>query len=166
MGSEDAWTRTAEERADLVAKARAWQGTQREFAEAHGICQSTVSKWLGAAPPTTRPATADLRSEVVRRYHAGEGSQRQIADAMGISRGMVFKWLAAVAEPRSLAVQPPRAPTMLEVIPVAAAALPVTAVSPPPVGASLSLPGGAELRFDALPSARWVAELVAELSRC
>jgi len=166
MGSEDGWTRTAEERAELVAKAQAWPGTQREFAEAHGISQPTVSKWLSAAPPTARPATADLRSEVVQRYRAGEGSQRQIADAMGISRGMVFKWLAAEAEPRSLAVRPPRVPTMLEVIPVAAAGLPVAAMPSPPVGVSLSLPGGAELRFDALPSARWVAELVAELGRC
>ena len=165
MSSEEAWTRTAEERAELVTKARAWQGTQREFANAHGICQSTVSKWRGAAPPTTRPATADLRTEVVRRYGAGEGSQREIADAMGISRGMVFKWLAAEAAPRSLAVGPPRVPTMLEVV-VVAAPQPVVAAPSPPVGASLSLPGGAELRFDALPSARWIAELVAELGRC
>ena len=166
MGLEETWTRTAEQRAELVAKARTWPGSQREFAKAHGVCQSTVSKWLGAAPPTIRPATADLRTEVVRRYRAGEGSQREIADAMGISRGMVFKWLAAEAGPRSLAVRPPRVPTMLEVIPVAAVGLPVAAMPSPPVGASLSLPGGAELRFDALPSARWVAELVAELGRC
>ena len=165
MGLEETWTRTAEERAELVAKAQTWPGSQREFANAHGICQSTVSKWLGAAPPTTRPATADLRTEVVRRYGAGEGSQREIADAMGISRGMVFKWLAAEAGPRSLAVRPPRVPTMLEVVAVAAPQ-PVVAAPSPPVGASLSLPGGAELRFDALPSARWIAELVAELGRC
>jgi transposase-like protein len=166
MGSEESWTRTAEEKAELMAKARAWPGTQREFAEAHGVSQPTVSKWLSAAPPTTRPATADLRAEVVERYRAGEGTQRQIADAMGISRGMVFKWLAAEAAPRSLAVRSLRVPTMLEVVPVAATAPPVAAASYPAVGASLSLPGGAELRFDALPSARWVAELVAELGRC
>ena len=166
MGSEEAWTRTAEERAALVAKAQAWQGTQREFAEAHGISQPTVSKWLSAAPPTTRPATADLRAEVVERYRVGEGSQRQIADAMGISRGMVFKWLAAEARPRSLAVRPPRVPRMLEVVAVAAPQAAVAAAPSPPVGASLTLPGGAELRFDALPPARWVAELVAELGRC
>ncbi|MBI2899358.1 MAG: recombinase family protein [Planctomycetes bacterium] len=163
MGS--AWTRTTEERAELVAKARAWQGTQREFAEAHGVSQPTVSKWMSAAPPTTRPATADLRSEVARRYRAGEGSQRQIADAMGISRGMVFKWLAAEAAPRSPAARPPRVPTMLEVVPVAAPPL-ATAEPSPPFSACLCLPGGAELRFDALPSARWVAELAAELARC
>ena len=46
MVTEEQWTKTAEERAELVAKAQAWQGTQREFADAHGICQSTVSKWL------------------------------------------------------------------------------------------------------------------------
>lgn len=166
MGSEESWTRTAEEKAELMAKARAWQGTQREFAEAHGVSQPTVSKWLSAAPPTTRPATADLRAEVVKRYRAGEGTQRQIADAMGISRGMVFKWLAGEAGPRPLAVRPPPVPTMLEVVPVARTPLPVTAAAAALVGASLSLPGGAELRFDALPSARWVAELVAELGRC
>ena len=137
MGSEEAWTRTAEERAELVAKARAWQGTQREFAEAHGISQPTVSKWLRAAAPTTRPATADLRSDVVQRYGAG----------------------AADAAPRSLAVRPQRVPTMLEVVPVAT-------VPSRPVGACLALPGGAELRFDSLPPARWVAELAAELARC
>lgn len=165
MGSEAAWMRTPEERAELVAKARAWQGTQREFAEAHGVSQPTVSKWLSAAPPTTRPATVDLRSEVVQRYRAGEGSQRQIADAMGISRGMAFKWLAAEAAPRSLAVRPPRVPPMLEVVPVAAPR-PLVTAEPAPMGACLSLPGGAELRFASLPSARWVAELVAELGRC
>lgn len=166
MGSEESWTRTAEQRAELVAKARAWAGSQREFATAHGISQSTVSKWLGAAPPTTRPATGDLRAEVIQRYQAGEGTQRQIADAMGISRGMVFKWLAAEAAPRSLAVRPPRVPMMLEVVPVTAVRPQDVQAPSPPVGARLSLPGGAELRFDALPSARWVAELVAELGRC
>lgn len=58
------------------------------------------------------------------------------------------------------------APTMLEVIPVPT----VVPTSFPGVsesaGVSLSLPGGAELRFEALPPARWVAELVAELARC
>ena len=166
MFSADSWTRTAEERAELVAKARAWPGSQHGFAKAHGLSQSTVSKWLSAAPPTTRPATAELRAEVVQRYNAGEGTQRQIADAMGISRGMVFKWLAAEAAPRSLAVRPPRVPMMLEVVPVAPPPLPVAAAQSTPVRACLSLPGGAELRFDTLPSARWVAELVAELGRC
>jgi len=166
MGSEETWTWTAEERAELVAKARSWPGSQREFAKAHGICQSTVSKWLSAAPAPTRPATAELRGEVVRRYGAGEGTQRQIADAMGISRGMVFKWLAAEAGPRSLAVRVPPVPTMLEVVAVAAAPRPVLATPSPPVGTSLSLPGGAELRFGALPPARWIAELVTELGRC
>ena len=33
----------------MVAAARAWKGTQAEFAAAYGIGQSTVSRWLGAA---------------------------------------------------------------------------------------------------------------------
>ena len=147
MGFKEARTRTAEETAELMAKARVWQGTQGEFARAHGVAQSTVSKWRSSAPPTALTSTADRRSEAVQRYGAGEGAPRPIADAMGIS------------------VRSARVPTMLEVVPVATAPPPV-AVAASPVGASLSLPGGAELRFDALPSARWVAELVAELGRC
>ena len=183
LGAAPPNTRTEAERAALVAEALAWQGTQREFADAHGICQSTVSKWLSAAPTTTRPATADLRAEVVERYRAGEGSQRQIADAMGVSRGMVFKWLAAegVACPptvarrtgrRPLVLRPmrlsamPRVPTMLEVVATPTPSPPATPVSTSTGGACLTLPGGAELRFDGLPPARWVAELVAELGRC
>ena len=148
MGFKEARTRTAEETAELMAKARVWQGTQGEFARAHGVAQSTVSKWRSAAPPTALTSTADRRSEAVQRYGAGEGAPRPIADAMGIS------------------VRSARVPTMLEVVPVATAPRPVLTAPCLPVGARLSLPGGAELRFDTLPSARWVAEFVAELSRC
>lgn len=124
------WGRTPEERAELAAQALAWNGTQREFAMAHGISQSMVSRLLGATPVPARPATRDLRPEVIARYRAGEGSHRQIADAMGISRGMVSKWLSEDAAEHSPPRQPPAsqapatatAPTMLEVVPVTALA--------------------------------------------
>lgn len=175
MDMERNWGLTPDARTELMAKARAWTGTQRAFAAAHGISQGTVSKLLSAGPTPTRPATPDLRPEVIARYRAGEGSHRQIADAMGISRGMVSKWLAEDAaerapEPRqasaSRAPTPTPAPTMLEVVPVTSLAT-LRAPTPAPAGgARLVLPGGAELRFDALPPAQWVADLAAEMSRC
>lgn len=172
MGVQQAWGRTPEQRQELAEKARAWTGTQREFAVAHGISQSFVCRLLQLVPAQSRPATRDLRPEVIARYEAGEGSQRQLADAMGLSRGMVAKWLAEEAALRgtSLSPRPARpcqpAPTMLEVVPVATPLRACPVESPAGGGACLALPGGAELRFDALPPARWVAELAAELGRC
>lgn len=172
MEVQQTWGRTPEQRQELAEKARAWTGTQREFAVAHGISQSFVCRLLQLAPAPSRPATRDLRPEVIARYEAGEGSQRQVADAMGLSRGMVAKWLSDEAALRgcSLAPRPPRpsapAPTMLEVVPVATPARACPVEPPTPGTVCLALPGGAELRLDALPPARWVAELAAELARC
>ena len=174
---EQGWNRSADERDALVAKARTWEGTQREFAAAHGVNQSTVSKWQRTAGP--RSYTAEERARVVEAFASFEGTQREHDDAQGLPRGTTGKWVCQSRmgtrgrrPPLVLKSPPPRpAPTFLEVVPVVPAA-PVArrlaaAANPfPPVGASLSLPGGAELRFDALPSARWVAELVAELARC
>jgi hypothetical protein len=56
---------------------------------------------------------------------------------------------------------------MLEVVPVTLPViLPAAPVSAAAPGVRLLLPGGAELHVDALPPARWVAELAAELRRC
>ena len=67
MVSSGRWERTPEERAELVAKARAWAGTQSAFAAVHGVSQPTVSKWLSTAPPTTRPEVHTPRQALVRR---------------------------------------------------------------------------------------------------
>lgn len=134
MASEMRWTRTPEERAALVAKARVWQGTQREFAEAHGVSQPTLSRWLCAAGRAMRPEPAGPRSAPTRL-------------------GVVPK-------------RTPSVPTMLQVVPTRAPCAPIATMPSAEVGVCLSLPGGAQLRFDNLPPPRWVAELAVELRRC
>ncbi len=182
MVSEEQWTRTAEERAELVAKAQAWQGSQRAFADAHGIAQGTVSRWLSVALRTTR--TAEEWAELAAQARAWNGTQHEFAETHGIDQSTVSRWLSGERMPsgppkanrrpggQSLVLRPTplptttRVPTMLEVVPIHAPPPPVAAVPPDPVCVRLALPGGAELRFDSLPPARWVAELAAALARC
>jgi hypothetical protein len=82
MNAEQQRVYTATERAEVVAAARAWKGTQAESAAAHGIAQSAVSKWLGAAE--RRAYTAAERMESVAALRARTGSQTAFAIARGI----------------------------------------------------------------------------------
>jgi transposase-like protein len=59
-----------EERAALVAAAQVWEGTQAQFAAQHGICQSTVSKWLSAATAARGVDNCETkRVELIERPH-------------------------------------------------------------------------------------------------
>lgn len=60
---------TAEDRAAVVERYRAWEGPQRTFADSEGIAQGTLSKWLAVAAPRRR-----------RRY-AGFPAVGEAADA-------------------------------------------------------------------------------------
>lgn len=162
-----------EERAALVAAAQVWEGTQAEFAAQHGICQSTVSKWLTAAAASAGIVDYEARkAEVIERARTWTGSQRDLARAMGLGSGTVSRWLGGDARSRRyVAATPPalrrHAPTMLEV--VRAPAVPEPPAPPPEAartGIRLMLGDGVGLVFDTLPPASWVAELAAELRRC
>ena len=162
-----------EERAALVAAAQVWVGTQAEFAAQHGICQSTVSKWLTAAAATAGIVDYEARkAEVIERARTWTGSQRDLARAMGLGSGTVSRWLGGDARSRRyVAATPPalrrHSPTMLEV--VRASAVPEPPAPPPEAartGIRLMLGDGVGLVFDTLPPASWVAELAAELRRC
>lgn len=168
-----------EERAELVAAAQAWEGTQAQFAARHGICQSTVSKWLTAAAATGGVADYEARkAEVIERARTWTGSQRDLARAMGLGSGTVSRWLSGDARSRRLRhaalvlrrPTPPPAPTMLEVVRTPAVPEPLEPPAPPPeaarTGMRLLLGEGVGLVFDTLPPASWVAELAAELRRC
>ena len=179
MESEDQFrVFSPEERAAIVAAAQAWEGTQAQFAAQHGICQSTVSKWLTAAAATAGVVDYEARkAEVIERARTWTGSQRDLARAMGLGSGTVSRWLGGDARSRRfrhaapvrLVVRKPAptAPTMLEVV-----RTPTAAVSPAPTpepartGVRLMLGEGVGLVFDTLPPASWVAELAAELRRC
>ena len=63
---EQTWSRPADEREALIAKARVWEGTQREFAAAYGVNQSTVSKWQRAVG--ARSYSAEERAAVVDAF--------------------------------------------------------------------------------------------------
>lgn len=162
-----------EERATLVAAAQAWEGTQAQFAAQHGICQSTVSKWLTAAAATAGIVDYEARkAEVIERARTWTGSQRDLARAMGLGSGTVSRWLGGDARSRRyVAAIPPtprrHAPTMLEVVRTPAVPKP-SAPSPEAAttGVRLMLGDGVGLVFDTLPPASWVAELAAELRRC
>ena len=164
-----------DERAALVAAAQVWEGTQAQFAAQHGICQSTVSKWLTAAAATAGVDDYEARkAEVIERARTWTGSQRDLARAMGLGSGTVSRWLNGDARSRRLRhaalVQRrpgPTAPTMLEV--VHPPAVPEPPAHPPEAartGVRLMLGDGVGLVFDALPPASWVAEFSAELRRC
>lgn len=86
---------TAAERAETVAAARAWKGTQAEFAAARGIAQSTVSKWLGAAD--RREYTAAEREEAVAALRAWKGTQTAFAIARGIPQTTLSRWVDAAS---------------------------------------------------------------------
>lgn len=161
-----------EERAALVAAAQAWAGTQAEFAAQHGICQSTVSKWLTAAAAAAGIVDYEARkAEVIERARTWTGSQRDLARAMGLGSGTVSRWLGGDARSRRyVAATPPalrrHAPTMLEVVRAPAPVPPPPAPEPEGTGVRLMLGDGVGLVFDTLPPASWVAELAAELRRC
>lgn len=165
-----------EARAELVAAAQAWEGTQAEFAARHGIHQSTVSKWLTAAAASAGVADYEARrAEVIERARTWTGSQRDLARAMGLGSGTVSRWLSGDARSRrfrhaALVLRRPgsTAPTMLEVVrpPTAPEPAPVPAPEAARTGVRLMLGEGVGLVFDTLPPASWVAELAAELRRC
>lgn len=168
MTAEQQRAYTPVERAEMVAAARAWTGTQAEFAAQHGIAQSTVSKWLGAAE--RRQYTDDERVEALAALRAWPGTQTAFAIARGIPQTTLSRWANGdrrgdrVREPRPTARRD-EAPTMLEVVPVAAATV-VSAGRLSAAGARLVLGGDVALVFDTLPSASWVAELAVGLRRC
>lgn len=164
---------SSEERAALVVAAQAWEGTQAEFAARHGICQSTVSKWLTAAAATAGIVNYEARkAEVIERARTWTGSQRDLARAMGLGSGTVSRWLGGDARSRRyVAATPPvlrrHAPMMLEVVrPPAPPAAAATTLEPAGTGVRLMLGDGVGLVFDTLPPVSWVAQLAAELRRC
>lgn len=161
-----------EERAALVAAAQVWEGTQAEFAAQHGICQSTVSKWLTAAAASAGIVDYEARkAEVIERARTWTGSQRDLARAMGLGSGTVSRWLGGDARSRRyVASTPPalrrHAPTMLEVVRAPEPVPRPPAPEPARTGIRLMLSDGVGLVFDTLPPASWVAELAVELRRC
>ena len=160
-----------------MAAAQTWEGTQAQFAAEHGICQSTVSRWLTAAAATAGVVDHEARrAEVIERTRTWTGSQRDLARAMGLGSGTVSRWLGGDARSRRFRHAAPMrlvrrlattAPTLLEVV-----RTPAVASSSPPApeaakpGIRLMLGDGVGLVFDTLPPASWVAELAAELRRC
>ena len=167
---EQGWNRPAAEREALITQARDWPGTQREFAALHGVSQGTVSKWQKAA--SWRKYSDEERAAALEGFASFDGPQRAYDDALGLPRGTVGKWVqlagrsAAVGRraPPSRMEAPRQAPTFIEVVPATPAQARL-APSDGGTGVRLTLPGGAELSFEALPPASWVAELAAELRR-
>jgi len=89
----------------------------------HGIAQSTVSKWLGAAE--RREYTAAERVETVAALRAWKGTQTAFALARGIPQTTLSRWANGDPRPhRAHVSRPPggrnETPTVLEVVPVAA----------------------------------------------
>lgn len=162
--AEQSWGFSPEQKAALVAAARAWPGTQREFAAEHGICQATVSKWLSADP--TRRCEHCGTSMGGRRPHARfctdgcrgtSNKTRERPQAAGID--------ALRAPPPARGLRP--APTMLEVVwTPASQTAPAPTPEPVKTGVRLMLGDGVGMVFDTLPPAAWVAQLAAELRRC
>ena len=96
MKEEQQRVYTTTERAEMVAAARAWKGTQAEFAAAYGIAQSTVSRWRGAAE--RREYTDAERLETVAALRAWKGTQTAFAIARGIPQTTLSRW--ANGDPR------------------------------------------------------------------
>lgn len=166
MKEEQQRVYTTTERAKMVAAARAWKGTQAEFAAAYGIAQSTVSRWRGAAE--RREYTDAERLETVAALRAWKGTQTAFAISRGIPQTTLSRWANGDPRPhRAHVSRPPggrdETPTMLEVVPVAATMVTQTPASPP---VRLVLGDGVALVFDTLPPASWVATLAAELRPC
>lgn len=174
---EQTWSRPADEREALIAKARVWEGTQREFAAAYGVNQSTVSKWQRAVGAASY--SAEERAAVVDAFASFKGSQRQHDDALGLPRGTTGKWVSrsrtGTREPRPPLVlkspAPRPAPAFLEVVPVGPSVPVATPLAAAPragaaVAARLVLGEGVALVFDGLPPASWIAELAAGLRSC
>jgi transposase-like protein len=167
MTAEQQRVYTPEERAEMVAAARGWKGTQAEFAALHGIAQSTVSKWLGAAE--RREYTGAERAEAVAALRAWPGTQTAFATARGIPQTTLSRWAnddrrVQRAHAQRSVVRREEAPTMLEVIPSG----PPATVVPTQIASlvRLVMGGGVALVFDTLPPASWVAALAAELRPC
>lgn len=168
MSSEQQRVYSEAERAALVAAARAWPGTQAEFAAQHGISQGTVSRWLGATPRREYPDAE--RAAFLADLRSWSGSLRSFAAARGIPQATLSRWVkgdrrAHRARRSHAVVRRDAAPAMIEV--VTATAPPVRApATPAPASVQLTLGDGVVLTLDALPPTRWVAELAAELRRC
>lgn len=167
MSSMEQRMYTEAEKGALVGAARDWKGTQRQFAAEHGVSQGTVSKWLGAA--ARREYTEADREEALKGYRSWRGTQTAYARARGMPQTTLSRWVQGDRQshrdrsPRDVALRS-EAPAMLEVVPVAAPA-PLVACGPS-LGVRLSLGDGVVLALEALPPARWVAELAVELRRC
>lgn len=112
--------------------------------------------------PERREYTEAERVAAVEGYRRWPGSQGAYARSVGIPQTTLSRWVNGERGPHRRVES--QAPTMLEVVPQKIEA--VVEGRPSRSGARLSLGGGVELGLDALPPARWVAELAAELRRC
>ena len=99
---------------------------------------------------------------MVEGFRRWNGSQGAYARSVGVPQTTLSRWVTGEKRPHRRVR--PEAPTMVEVVPPALEA--VVEALPSRPGVRLTLGGGVELGLDALPPARWVAELAAELRRC
>lgn len=155
-------TYTPDERAAFVEGYREWRGTQRAYADAVGVAQGTMSKWLAGVGKGTTPAGRRCAHPGCREPMEGRRKGGRFCSDRCRARWNKARWRdvrrAVAAGGDSATLVPP----MLEVVPLAPVEVRPVAVA----GARLVLPCGAELHLDALPSARWVAELTVALARC
>jgi hypothetical protein len=163
---EQTWGFSPGEKAALVAAARAWPGTQREFAAEHGISQATVSKWLSA--DLTRRCEQCGQPMAGRRPHARFCTDGCRAKASKVRDREDVHGDGSAAAPVPVHTHPTRpAPTMLEVVwTPAAPRAPAPTPEPLRTGVRLMLGDGVGMVFDTLPPASWVAQFAAELRRC
>lgn len=112
-----------------------------------------------------RVYTEAEKAAVVEGYRRWEGGQGAYAKSVGIPQTTLSRWVNGRRRTarRRAAAEPP---TMLEVMRPATATLGEVETRPSPSGVRLALGGGVALDLEALPPARWVAELAAELRRC
>lgn len=159
---------TEAERAALIAAARTWKGKRAGFAAQHGVPWATVSAWRGRAD--RREYTDAERALLVADLRSWKGTQTAFAVSRGIPQTTLSRWMNADrqahhARPSEAVARREEPPTMIEVVatpsPRRIAEAPVA-----PAGVRVTLGDGVVLALDALPPARWVAELAAELRRC
>ncbi|MBM4398374.1 MAG: hypothetical protein FJ087_22125 [Deltaproteobacteria bacterium] len=155
-------TYTPEERAALVEGYREWRGTQRQYADAVGVAQGTMSKWLAGLGKGTSPAVRRCAHPECRAPMGGRREGARFCSDLCRARWNKAREREGRLDVAGRGERDASVPAMLEVVPVATVA--AAPVAHP--GARLVLPGGAELHLDTLPPARWVAELAAELGRC
>lgn len=155
-------TYTPEERAALVEGYREWRGTQRQYADAVGVAQGTMSKWLAARGEGTSPVARRCAHPECRAPMGGRREGARFCSDVCRARWNKARERDARRDLAGGGGRDARVPAMLEVVPVGT----VAAAPPAHRGARLVLPGGAALHLEALPPARWVAELAAELGRC